>query len=109
MISEFIFYIHILDEITLQLLDHKEILRAKEFWRFKYLYITIRGTDRYCMILIAFPWLVTSVIQLLYLQATRNASGLFEFHQRFLCLHLENYKRTLSATDMYSRTVSSVG
>ena len=41
--SEFIFYIHILHEITLQLFDSQGILRAKEFWQFKYLYITIRG------------------------------------------------------------------
>ena len=53
MISELIFYIHILNEITLQLFDSQGILRAKEIWQFKYLFITIRGTDRYWMILIA--------------------------------------------------------
>ena len=47
MISEFIFCIHILHEITLQLFESQEILRAKEVWQFKCLNITIRGTDRY--------------------------------------------------------------
>ena len=41
MISEFIFYIHILHEITLQLFDSQGIVRAKEFWQFKYLIAVI--------------------------------------------------------------------
>ena len=53
MISEFIFYILILHEITLQLIDSQGILRANEFWQFKYLYITTGSRDRFWMILIA--------------------------------------------------------